>query len=81
MGSKAKYRCCLGMLKVKKIVNRLRHSYLNVMKLENYGPTGECLNNNHKTSPKLYFSVFCNNFKNTKGTKIADPILETSLKN
>jgi hypothetical protein len=28
-------------------VNKLRHSYLNVMKLGNYGPTGECLNNNH----------------------------------
>ncbi len=30
-----------------KIVNRLRHSYLNVMKLENCGPIGECLKDNH----------------------------------
>ncbi len=52
--------CPLGMVKV----NKLRHSYVNVMKLENYGPTGECLNNNHQTSQKLYFSVcfFLNNF-------------------
>jgi hypothetical protein len=28
------------------------------MKLENYGATGELLNNNHQTSPKLYFYVF-----------------------
>jgi hypothetical protein len=40
---KAKSGCHLGMLKV----NKLRHSYLNVMKLENYGPTGGCLNDNH----------------------------------
>jgi len=37
----------LGHAKGKRIVNRLRHSYLNVLKLENYGPKGECLNNNH----------------------------------
>jgi hypothetical protein len=43
MGGKAKSRCCLG----KQNVHRLWHSYLKVMKLENYGPTGECLNNNH----------------------------------
>ncbi len=36
-----------GYAKDKQIVNTLRHSYLNVMKLENYGSTGECLNNNH----------------------------------
>jgi hypothetical protein len=36
MGDKAKSRYRLGMLKV----NKLRHSYLNVMKLENYGPIG-----------------------------------------
>jgi len=40
---KAKSRHCLGMLRA----NKLRHNSLNVMKLENYGPTGECLNNNH----------------------------------
>jgi hypothetical protein len=39
---------------------------------------GECLNNNHQTSQKLYF--FHNNFKDTKGTKMADPIVESSLK-
>ncbi len=54
MGGKAKYRCRLGMLKVSK----LRHSDLNVMKLENYGPKRECLNNNHKNSQKLYFFCF-----------------------
>jgi hypothetical protein len=43
MGGKAKSRGHLAMLKI----NKLRHSYLNAMKLENYGPTGECLNNNH----------------------------------
>ncbi len=43
MGSKAKYTCHLGMLKV----NNLRHSYLNVMKLGNYCPKGKCLNNDH----------------------------------
>jgi hypothetical protein len=47
------------------------------MKLENYGPTGKCLNDNHQTSEKLYFSFFHNNFKDTK---MADPILESSLK-
>jgi len=43
MGVKANSRCRLDMLKV----HKLRHSSLNVTKLENYGPTGECLNNNH----------------------------------
>ncbi len=43
MGGKTKSRCHLGMLKVSK----LRQSYLNVMKLESYGPTGEFPNNNH----------------------------------
>jgi hypothetical protein len=37
----------LGHAKGKKIVNRLRHSYLNVMKLENCGPIGKCLKDNH----------------------------------
>ncbi len=51
------------------------------MNLEKYGLTSECLNNNLQTSQKLYFSVgFHNNFKDTKGTKMADPILESSLK-
>jgi hypothetical protein len=40
MGDKAKSRCRLGLLKA-------NHSYLSVMKLENHGSTGECLNNNH----------------------------------
>ncbi len=43
LGRKAKFKCPLGMIKV----NKFRHSYLNVMRLENYGPTGEYLNNNH----------------------------------
>ncbi len=51
---KSNYRYHLGMLKV----NKLRQSYLNVMKLENYGFTGECLNNNHQTSHKLFLCVF-----------------------
>ncbi len=54
MGSKAKSRCRLGMLKV----NKMKHSYLNVMKFENYGLTGECLNNNHQTSLKVKFLYF-----------------------
>jgi hypothetical protein len=74
MGGKGKSRFHMGML------NKLRYSYLNVMKLENYGPTGECLNNNHQTSQKLYFLFFHNNLKDTKGTKMADPILESSIK-
>ncbi len=41
--AKAKSRCHLGMLNVKK----LSHSHLNIMKLENYNPTGKCLNNKH----------------------------------
>jgi hypothetical protein len=41
-------RCCLGILKV----NELRHRSLNEMKLANYGPTAEWLNNNHLTSQK-----------------------------
>ena len=43
MGGKAKSRCRLGILKV----NKLRHSYISVMNLENNGPAGECLNNNN----------------------------------
>jgi hypothetical protein len=43
MGGKAKSRCGLGMLKVSK----LRQRYLNLMKLEDYGTTGQCLNDNH----------------------------------
>ncbi len=35
MGSKAKSRCRLGMLKV----NKVSYSYLNVITLENYVPT------------------------------------------
>jgi hypothetical protein len=54
MGGKAKSRCHLGILKVSK----LRHRYLNIMKLKYYGPTGECSHNNHQTLQKLHFSVF-----------------------
>jgi hypothetical protein len=43
MGGKAKSRCHLGMLKGNKVTD----SDFNVTKLEKYGPTGECLNNNH----------------------------------
>ncbi len=42
MGGKSKYRCHMGKLKA----NNLRHNYFTVMKLENYGLTRECLNNN-----------------------------------
>ncbi len=58
MGSKAKSRCHWGKLKV----NKLRNRYLEVMKLENYGLTGECLNNIYYTSQKLCISVFYDNF-------------------
>jgi hypothetical protein len=44
----AKSGCHLGMINV----NKLR---LNVIKLENYSPTGELLCINHLTSQKLYF--------------------------
>ncbi len=54
MSDKAKSRCHFGMLKV----NKLKHSYVNVIKLENYGPTAECLNKNHETSQSMYSSVF-----------------------
>jgi hypothetical protein len=54
MAGTAESRCRLGMLRVDKLI----HSYLNVMKLENYGHAGEYLNNNYLTSLKLYFSVF-----------------------
>ncbi len=43
MGDKAKSRCHLGMLRV----NTLRQSYFKAMKLEDCGPKGKCLNNNH----------------------------------
>jgi hypothetical protein len=33
------------------------------MKLENYGPTGECLNNNQKTSQKWIFLFLTITFK------------------
>jgi hypothetical protein len=51
MGSKAKSRCCLGMLKVSK----LRHSYLDVMKLENYGSQGPIITKPHKSCIFLFF--------------------------
>jgi hypothetical protein len=43
MGGKAKSRYHLDILKV----NKLKHSYIRVMKLENNGLAGECLKNNH----------------------------------
>ncbi len=55
MGGKAKSRCHLGILKVSK----LRHNYLNVMKLEYYGAKGRGMfTKYHQTWQKLYFSVF-----------------------
>jgi hypothetical protein len=70
MGGKAKSRCHFCMLKVSK----LRNSYLNVMKLENYGHTGEFLNNNHQTLQKLYFfCVFTLTFKIQKVKKWQTP--------
>ncbi len=76
MGGKAKSRCHLGMQKV----NKLRQCYLDVIKLENYGPIREWLYNNQQTLQKFYFVFFHKNFKDTKSTKMADPILESSLK-
>ncbi len=64
------------------IVNKLGHSYLNVIKLENFCTTGEFLNSiitkPHKSCIFLYF--FHNNFKDTKGTKMVNPILESISK-
>ncbi len=54
MGGKAKSRSHFCMLKVKKI----RYSYLNVMKFENYGPKGECLNNKSLNLTKEAFLCF-----------------------
>jgi hypothetical protein len=53
VGGKAIYRSHLGLLKV----NKLRYNYLNVMKLENYGPARECSNKITKP-PKVVFAVF-----------------------
>jgi len=47
------------------------------MKLVNYVPTEECLNN-HQISQKLYFSFFF--IITLKVQKMADPILKSSLK-
>ncbi len=78
MGGKAKSRCRLGMLKV----NQLRHSYLNVMKFENYGPTVECLHNNPQTSQKLYFFCFFTlTFKIQKAKKNGRPHFGILIKN
>jgi hypothetical protein len=74
MCGKAKSRCRLGKLKV----NKLRRTCLNVMKLENYGSMGECLNNNYLISQKLYF--FHNNFKDTKGTKKIGILIKNLIK-
>jgi hypothetical protein len=52
MGGKAKSKSRLGMQKV----NKLRHTYLNGMKLENCGPRRECLNN-PVTSQKFFFPI------------------------
>ncbi len=43
MGGKAKSRCQLSMLKL----NNLRHSYLTVKKLGNYGTKVKCFTNGH----------------------------------
>ncbi len=69
IGGRVKYRCRLGMLKVKK----LKHSYLNVMKLENYGPTGECIDGNHWTFQSCRFLYFTITFKIQKVQKWQTP--------
>jgi hypothetical protein len=46
---------------------------------ENCGTTGEGLNKSPNLI-KVAFSVFYNNFLDTKGTKMAHPIMESSLK-
>ena len=73
MGGKVISRLHLSMLNV----NILRLGYLNLMKLGNHGPTGEGLN---LIKAKFYCFFFHNNFKATKDTKMADPILEFLLK-
>jgi hypothetical protein len=78
MGGKAKSRCRLGMLKV----NKLRRSYLNVMKLENYGATGECLiiiTKPHKSCILLGF--FTITFKIQKVQKWQTPFWNPHKKN
>jgi len=69
MGSIAKSRDYLSML---------RHSYLNIMKLENCDPMGGdvyiIITKPHK---RFFFMI---NFATLKGTKMADPILESSSK-
>jgi len=54
------------------------------MKLENCGPTGECLDNNHQTSQKWYFFVFFTiTFNVLKVQKMAGPhfgiVIKTGL--
>ncbi len=50
------------------------------MKLENYGPQGNVVIMITKPHKSCIFLFFHNNFQDTKGTKMADPILESSLK-
>jgi hypothetical protein len=70
-GSKAKIYMSLGYAKCKPIKAYLQtsvgyrylwHTYFYEMKLENCGPTVECLNNNRLTSQKLHFSGFFYNY-------------------
>jgi hypothetical protein len=63
---KATSRCHLGMLKV----NSLKHTYLNIMKLENAVPSGGMF------KPHKFLQ---NTFQNTS-TRMVDAILESSLK-
>ncbi len=70
MDGKAKSRTNMGVLKV----NNLRHEYLNIVKLENSGSTCGIVS-------KICTNVtFLNNFKDTKGIKMADPSLVSLLK-
>jgi hypothetical protein len=68
MGIKAKNKCRLGTLEL----NKLRHNYLNVMKLENYGPTRECLNNN-KPQKGVFFCLSTLTFEIQKVQKWQTP--------
>jgi hypothetical protein len=52
-----------GML----MVYKLRHSYLNILTLECYGPMGEIMKLKSLNLTKVEFSVFNNNIWYTKG--------------
>jgi hypothetical protein len=73
MGDKAKSRCRLGRLKVKD----LRHSNLNILKLEKWSQMRECFNNYHLT---VHFLIFAITFKIQKVQKWQIPFWNLYLR-